>query len=316
MQDARTGWMVVTVLAVAGAVGAAAWWAAPSAGGAAAGADAHPPEARRALPGRDFWADPRLNVDLDAPPARAAPAPAPRAAPRPAAPSRGADRWSVEHGRLRPGEELRASFDDYLYRRGLKPEQVRDAIARDVAAAHGPEIAGQVLRLFDGYLRLRDHKWAHPFLLHDRNSWEPALREQQQLRAQVLGAEWGAALYRMEDRAMQMLLMPADAPPLAREEDIALMFPQASASAVAGLQELRRQRLARFGEDVTRRLEQLDAEARDHQARVGEAHNEWARLRSLSYWTETQRVEAMQAWIDSRFRDDERMKVRILLGLP
>lgn len=316
MQDARARWMVVTVLAVAGAVGAAAWWAQPASAPAADPGGPPAPAARRMLPGRDFWGDPRLRVDLDAPPARAVPASTPPAAARPATPSRGADRWSVEHGRLRPGEELRASFDDYLYRRGLKPEQVRAALARDVAVTHGEQIAAEVMRLFDGYLRLRDHKWAHPFLLHDRSTWEPALREQQQMRAQVLGAAWAAAFYRLEDRAMEMLLMPADAPPLAREEDIALMFPQASASAVAGLQELRRQRLARFGEDVTRRLEQFEAEARDYQARLAEAHTEWARLRSLTYWSDAQRAEAMQAWIDSRFRDDERVKVRILLGLP
>lgn len=309
-------WMVVTVLAVAGTVAAATWWARPARPSLAA-APAATDAARRDLHGQDFWADPRLNVDLDAPALAPAPRAAVRPAPaRPATPSRGADRWSVEHGRLRPGEELRASFDDYLYRRNLKPADVRAAIGRDVAAAHGPQITAQVLQLFDGYLRLRDHKWAHPFLLHDRSSWEPAQREQQQLRAQVLGADWAAAFYKLEDRAIEMLLMPADAPPLVREEDIALMFPQASASAVAGLQELRRQRLARFGEDVTRRLEQLDAEARDHQARVAEAHTEWARLRSLSYWSEAQQVDAMQAWIDSRFGAEERMKVRILLGLP
>lgn len=316
MQDGRTGWMVVTVLAVAAAVGTAAWWARPWAAPAAAEPAGHTHAVRQARPGHDFWADPRLNVDLDAPPARGTAAPAPLAVQRHAAASRGADRWSVENGRLRPGDELRASFDDYLYRRGLKPGEVREALARDVSAAHGPQIAEQVLHLFDGYVRLRDHKWGHPFLLHDRSSWEPALREQQQLRAQVLGPAWAAALYKDEDRAMEMLLMPADAPPLAREEDIALMFPQASASAVAGLQELRRQRLARFGEDVTRRLEQFEAEARDYQARLAEAHTEWARLRSLGYWSDAQRAEAMQAWIDSRFRDDERVKVRILLGLP
>lgn len=317
MPDTGTRWRVVALAAAAAAAAAAAWWSGPHA--------AHEDEAGRtaraegpaaALSGRGFWDDPRLQVDLDAPPRAASAADAARRPAAAAAPSRGPDRWSVQDGRLRPGESLRLVFDDYLGRQGLTPAKARERLAADAAAAHGEAIAAEVLRLFDGYVALRDRKWAHPFLLSNRATWEPAWQEQKEARAQVLGAEWATAFFRMEDRAMQMLIQPGDAPPLSPDEDIALMFPEASASAVAGLQELRRQRLARFGEDVTRRLEQFEAEARDEQARLAEAHTEWARLRSLGYWTEAQRVEAMQAWIDSRFRDDERMKVRILLGLP
>lgn len=308
------GWTTrsrVAASAVALGLGAAVavWWAWPG------NVSASPAPAEPVLPHApafrlaDFGFWDQVNAMLAATPRPAAPVP-----PSPSR-TRAPDKWSVANGRLIPGPALRALFDHYLGQEpAVEPPELRRRVQADATAAHGPTLAAEIAALWDGYQQLRSHTWSRPLKLAERETWQAYQDEQVMVRRRLLGTAWADAFFREEDRAMQWLLSPGEVP-LMSEEQIALMHPQAAASDVQNALEIRRKRIETFGADMTSRLEQVEAEYADWQRRLAEAHAEWTRLQAAPGWTDTQRTDAMSIFIRTRFRDDEQMKARILLGL-
>lgn len=288
--------------------------------GPPAPAGAHTSDAPQRLEGIWLWGLAALQSKPAAPatPATPAASASPRAAPARA--STHPDEWSVQDGLLRPTSLLRERFDRMRKLRTLEDDRkLRAQVLREAQAAHGADLARQIVGLWDLYIGIEHHAWETRLDLQDRSTWQPAADERQTIQAQRLGYAWAQAFYGDENRFLQQLLdtTPESAAAVLAAERPALQASAgASAGATAGLGTLRQQRLQMLGPEVTAALERAAIERTQRELKLIAARDEWKRLKANPALSDERRDAAMRAWIGSNFRSEDRARVLIALGLP
>lgn len=256
-------------------------------------------------------ADPPAAAPALAAAAAEAQRPAPRAAPAPSAPPaagsapapraaslRGTDwdgDWALDaRSRLpRPSLQLRQRFDHLLTQLGEVPlPAIREQLRARLQADGLPEAArAALLERFDAYLALNQYPYRVRADAREPSTWAAALAERQQVRRQLLGADWAEAFYGDEERALQATL--------------AALRGEAAAQAAAPEPPRHPQAAEReaAAEAAWAAWEQRLAEARAH----------WTRLRADASLSAPQRDGAWAAYLRERFDASETLRVRALV---
>lgn len=286
----------------------------PAAPATAQATDASPPK----LEGFWLWG----LAALQARPVETSASASPPAPPRPVVrrPSTHPDEWSVQDGLLRPTSLLRERFDRMRKGRTAADDQkLRAQVLREAQAAHGADLARQIIGLWDLYIGIEHYPWETRLDLQDRSTWQPASDERQTVQARRLGYAWAQAFYGDENRFLQQLLdttPDSAAAILVAERPASPAGAGASASATAPLGTLRQQRLQMLGPEVTAVLERAAIERTQRELRLIAARDEWKRLKANPALSDERRETAMRAWISSNFRSEDSARVLIALGLP
>lgn len=225
--------------------------------------------------------------------------------------------WAVgPDGKLHPSNSLRKRFEYYLLALGdATPQELRALIQDEARAAHGDQLTAAILDVFDKYWALRNHAPRYRLDLNDRSTWDPAFAEQKELRRQYLGAEWAEAFFKdEEDYFVQQQALVENKPGSEKFKDPGLPVPQQVAGKDPAA--VRAERVALYGEDAAKRLDQADAEWADWEKRLAAAKAEWQRLSSAPELSGPQRKQAIDQYVQEHFKADELLRVRALLNLP
>ncbi|MEY4763753.1 MAG: hypothetical protein RI907_426 [Pseudomonadota bacterium] len=224
-----------------------------------------------------------------------------------------AGEWCVTQGKLKPCLGLRHRFEYYILGVGeVTVQDLRVLVQDEAATAHGPELASQILSIWDKYWQLRRHEYRNAFVQNDRSTWMPVFEEQRAVRRQILGADWAAAFFADDEAHFKEYVAQLESglpPPPDPGEAVPQMGPGKDAAAV------RAERVARYGEAAAARLDKADEEWADWQRRLAGARTEWDRLRAANNLSEEQRRQEINAYIQANFKQDELLRVQALLHL-
>jgi lipase chaperone LimK len=221
--------------------------------------------------------------------------------------------WCVTDAKLKPCLGLRHRFEYFILGIGeVTIQDLKVLVADEATKANGPEIASQIMDIWDKYWQLRTHDYRNQFVQNDRSTWMPVFEEQRMVRRQLLGAEWAEAFFAADEkhfREYHAQLESGQPPPPDPGEPVPQMGPGKDPAAV------RAERVARYGEAAAARLDKADEEWADWQRRLAGARTEWDRLKAAGNLSESQRRQDMAAYIKANFKDDERLRVEALLHL-
>ena len=222
--------------------------------------------------------------------------------------------WCVSTSRvLTPCPDLRTRFEYYLLGLGeVRVDELRTLVAADAQGDLGPELASQIMDLWDRYWLLRNHAWlAHPDPSQPA-TWLASLNEQHEVRQRLLGVAWSTAFFGAEEAQVKAdaqrridglpaLPDPGDPVPLANDET-----PPESLWA---------QRVARYGQAGAQRLAELDTAWADWNRRISMARQQWEVFNQTQSLSPDQRLQAMQSYLASNFSASELLRAHALLGL-
>lgn len=215
---------------------------------------------------------------------------------------------------LQPCPDLRRRFDHYLLGLGeVAAADLRSLVFDEARRAHGEALAGQILAVWDGYLRLAGHAWSNRFDPADSGTWQAVLAERRQVRRWMLGEAWAGAFFADEERHLEAVLAQAETgavPPADPGAAVPQMGPGQDAAALMA------ERTALYGEAAARRLAQVDAEWADWESRLAAARSEWQRLQEAHHLSDLQRNAEMAQHVQSHFTRSEHLRVKALLRLP
>jgi len=221
--------------------------------------------------------------------------------------------WCVTEGKLKPCLGLRQRFEYYILGIGeVTIDDLKVLVTDDATRAHGPELATQIVSIWNKYWQLRNHTYRNQFVQNDRSTWMPLFEEQRLVRRQVLGADWAEAFYAADDkhfREYYAQLESGQPPPPDPGEAVPQMGPGKDPAAV------RAERVARYGEAAAARLDKADEEWADWQRRLAAARVEWDRLKAAGNLSDAQRRQEMNTYIKANFKPDEYLRVEALLHL-
>jgi lipase chaperone LimK len=224
-----------------------------------------------------------------------------------------AGEWCVADRKLKPCPELRSRFEYYVLGLGeVTIEEIRGLIQDEAQRAHGPELAGQIMAIWDKYWQIRTYNWRNKFVQSDRSTWMPVFEEQRTVRRQLLGQPWAEAFYKDDEQHFQEYYAQLESglpPPPDPGEPVPQMAPGKDPAAV------RAERVARYGEAAADRLDKADAEWADWERRLGAAKAEWERLQKSANLSDAQRKAEMSTYVKSNFPADEQLRVQALLHL-
>jgi lipase chaperone LimK len=224
-------------------------------------------------------------------------------------------------GRLLPSLALRRRFDQLLTTLGeVRVDELSGWLRARLEQELSPAHARAVLELWQRYLRLAD--WPFQTALHgspqaDADALRAALAERQQVRRQLLGAEWAAAWFADDEAALAAAIarigqpQPAVAAPAADAAAHAWLAPPPGVAA----DELQRQRTARYGAEAAARLAAEDAEQARWQQRLAAVREQWDALQRAAELSPAQRMQAIERTLAQQFDAREALRVRALLGI-
>ncbi|RZI79741.1 MAG: hypothetical protein EOP38_24590 [Rubrivivax sp.] len=221
--------------------------------------------------------------------------------------------WCVSDKQLKPCSGLRSRFEYYVLGLGeVTIEEIRALIQDEAKHAHGDELAGQIMAIWDKYWQIRTHNWQNKFVQSDRSTWMAVFEEQRAVRRQILGPAWADAFFKDDEqhfREYYAQLESGQPPPPDPGEPVPQMAPGKDPAAV------RAERVARYGEAAADRLEKADAEWADWERRLNAAKAEWERLQKAANLSDAQRKAEMSAYVKANFPADEQLRVQALLHL-
>lgn len=221
--------------------------------------------------------------------------------------------WCVTDKKLKPCGELRSRFEYYVLGLGeVTIEEIRGLIQDEAQRANGPQLAGEIMAVWDKYWQVRTYDWRNKFVQSDRATWMPVFEEQRSVRRQVLGAPWAEAFFKDDEKHFQdyyAQLESGQAPPPDPGEPVPQMAPGKDPAAV------RAERVARYGEAAADRLAKADEEWAQWEARLGGAQREWERLQKAANLSDAQRKAEIVSYVKSNFSPDEQMRVQALLRI-
>jgi lipase chaperone LimK len=204
--------------------------------------------------------------------------------------------WGVDaQGQLKVSRALRRRFDYYLSLIGERPLVEIQALVLQAAKQSLQEPSlGQVMALWERYVRLQQHPWKHTVDLNQPTSWSAALSERQIVRRQILGADVAYAFFSEEEGELQQMLMHVQT-----GQAMSNTTPPTSAP--------------------------LHPNAREREAAVQEQWQQWEQrlnaarekieqLRQAPELSAVQREHAIEAYLVSHFQSDELLRARALLG--
>lgn len=225
--------------------------------------------------------------------------------------------WGTAPGQpVQPNRALRDRFDFYLL--GMSEASLTEltALVHDHALRDlGMGAARTVDDIWHRYLQLQQHRFALEANPSNLASMQAALQEHQQVRTQLLGADWARAFYIEEetslaheiDRAMRSTPATSKADP-----DQALFSPPPGSDADA----VHRERIERFGKEKAQRLQELDQAEAAWTQRIERARAQVQAIQHDAQLSAPQRQQAIDAALASAFADSaERMRAIGLLGL-
>lgn len=222
-----------------------------------------------------------------------------------------AGNWCVTDRKLRPCPDLRGRFEYYVLGLGeVTIEEIRGLIQDEAKRDNGDELATQIMAIWDKYWQVRTYSWRNKFVQSDRSTWMPVFEEQRSVRRQLLGAEWAQVFFKDEEQSFQdhyAQLESGQAPPVDPGEPVPQMAPGKDPAAV------RAERVSRYGEAATDRLDKADAEWADWERRLSAAKTEWDRLQKAPNLSDTQRKAEVAAYVKFNFTPEEQLRVQSLL---
>lgn len=110
-------------------------------------------------------------------------------------------------GRLKPDIELRRRFDYYLRAKdAVAAADLRGLVAMEACAGHSPDVAAQMLIVWDQYRQLDAYPYQYNFDSKNPVNWTPAFKERKQVRRKILGQEWSEAFYGAEEAQFDKLV--------------------------------------------------------------------------------------------------------------
>lgn len=228
--------------------------------------------------------------------------------------------WCVTARQLRPCAALRDRFEYYVQGLGeVSLAELRSLVREDALQVHGPQLALELMALWDRYWQLREQVWRHQFVQSDRSTWRPVFEEQHAVRRRVMGADWAEAFFSDEERYFQAYYLQAAEGPVLASHAQALpqpvVEPALRLSSNRPAAEVHSERVARYGPEAAQRLAQADAQWADWERRLALVQLEWARLQGAEHLSDLQRREELRRYIDLSFPPDERLRVHALMRL-
>lgn len=222
--------------------------------------------------------------------------------------------WCVRDGKnLAPCKGLRDRFEYYILGIGeVSIADIRGLIEDEARREVGERITVSIMDIFDKYWRIRTYDWKNNFIQSDRSTWMPVFEEQRSVRRQILGQPWADAFFQDDEKHFQdyyAQLESGQPPPPHPGEPVPQMDPGKDPAAV------RAERVARYGEDAAKRLDEVDAKWADWDRRLVAARGEWERIQGQANLSETQKQDEMQRYVEANFQDKDRLRVRALLKL-
>lgn len=221
--------------------------------------------------------------------------------------------WCVADKKLKPCGGLRSRFEYYVLGLGeVSIEEIRGLIQDEAQRAHGPELATQIMAIWDKYWQVRTYGWRNKFVQSDRSTWLPVFEEQRAVRRQLLGQPWAEAFFKDDEQHFQAYyaqLESGQPPPPDPGEPVPQMEPGKDPAAV------RAERVNRYGEAAAARLDKADADWADWERRLSAAKTEWDRLQKSANLSDPQRKAEMSAYVKANFAADEQPRVQALLHL-
>ena len=205
--------------------------------------------------------------------------------------------WGIgPDGQPQPSMALRRRFDYFLLLQGEQDLQAVAAhVRQQVQAAHGAAAAQQTMAVWDSYLRLQQHRWATQVDMQRRETWAPALAERSLVRRQLLGVAWANAFYGDEEDALRQMIAQANSG-----------LPVTSAAQPTDPIAL---------PDAAQRTAAHQAQWQEWEQRVNAARSHTQQLRSAPELSETQRSQAISAYVNQQFSGNELLRAKALLGL-
>lgn len=206
--------------------------------------------------------------------------------------------WALAspQGLPQPSRRLRDRFDHLLSQLGERelPAIRAQLLARLEADALPAATRAELLRLYDAYLAVQQHPYRFVAEPQAPHTWRAALAERQLVRRQHLGADWAAAFWGEDDRALMASLSALRGDRPAALPDVEPpRHPQAAAREAA-----------------------LEAEWRDWERRLDAARTHWQALARDASRSAPQREQAWQQHLDGHFDAAEQRRVRALVERP
>jgi lipase chaperone LimK len=188
--------------------------------------------------------------------------------------------WSIgQSGQPQPSIALRRRFDYFLLLLGeVDISALTAQIRQQVQAAHGAAAAQKIMGVWDSYLRLQQHAWTTQVNMQRPETWAPALAERSAIRRQLLGTAWAEAFYADEENALRQMIAQANS-----------------------------------GLPITQ--EQPAAQWQQWEQRLAAARSHIEQLRSAPELSESQRSEAISAYVSQQFSGSELLRAKALLNL-
>lgn len=222
--------------------------------------------------------------------------------------------WCVRDGQtLAPCKGLRDRFEYYILGIGeVSIADIRGLVEDEARRAVGERLAQSIMDIFDKYWRIRTYDWKSSFIQSDRSTWMPVFEEQRSVRRQILGQPWADAFFQDDEKHFQEYyaqLESGQPPPPHPGEPVPQMDPGKDPAAV------RAERVARYGEDAAKRLDEVDAQWAEWDRRLVAARQEWERIQAQAHLSDPQKHDEMARYVDAHFQDKERIRVRALLKL-
>jgi lipase chaperone LimK len=207
--------------------------------------------------------------------------------------------WTLDaRGQLQPSRALRQRFDYYLSLVGEMPlADIRDQVLGSARSSLKDPAMGQVMDLWDRYVRLQQHDWKHAVDLRQPAGWSAALTERQIVRRQLLGADAAYAFYAEEERQLQQMLAQVQS---------GQSGPAQSSQAAPAPAPL---------PDASEREAAVQAQWQHWEQRVNAARERVGQLTQAPELSQPQRQQAIEAYLSSQFQGSELIRVRGLLGL-
>jgi lipase chaperone LimK len=206
--------------------------------------------------------------------------------------------WGVDtQGQLRASRGLRQRFDYFLSLIGeMSLDAIRAAFQKAAQKDLKEPALGQVMDVWERYIKLQQHTWKHNVNLRDPATWSAALVERQIMRRQTLGADWAHAFYSDEEQQMQSMLtrlQNGQTDPAANTEPSpALLHPQAK-----------------------EREAELQAQWRLWEHRLDAARSHILQLHTAPELSALQRQQAIQQYLSGQFQEPDLSRARALIGL-